>query len=218
MPFEPTHGQSYGRTYNIWAMMRQRCTNPNAANYALYGGRGVSVDPRWNKFANFLEDMGHPPSPKHTLDRKDTNGNYCKENCRWSTAEEQQNNKRNSVLLTGFGKTQTMMQWSRELGIRYDVLQHRIRTMNLDIEAAAKMPKGSHNLRPVVCFTLSEREPVACWESLAAMEKATGLDKRTVHACLQGRNKSAKGYFWAYASQDEFTEISTKVGSLLTFT
>lgn len=212
------HGNSYGRTYNIWAMMRQRCSNPRAQNYVNYGARGISVDPRWDKFALFLEDMGHPPTLTHTLDRINVLGNYTKQNCRWATAEEQQNNRRNAVVLTGFGKTMTMKQWSRELGIRYDVMQYRIRTMGLSLEEAATMPKGSCIQQPVVCYSLHEKKPIACWESLAAMEKATGLDKRTIHSCLVGRGKSAKGYFWAYVTQEEFSTLSTTLKNSLTFT
>lgn len=80
-------------TYLSWAGMKQRCLNPNHAKYWNYGGRGITIDPRWMEFEAFLEDMGTRPRGK-TLDRKDANGPYCKENCKWSTNRQQRRNQR----------------------------------------------------------------------------------------------------------------------------
>ena len=79
-------------TYRSWESMRQRCNNKNATMYHRYGGRGISVCPRWNSFANFLEDMGERPSGA-TLDRVDNDAGYRKENCKWSTRKEQADNR-----------------------------------------------------------------------------------------------------------------------------
>jgi hypothetical protein len=75
--------------------MIQRCTNPNATKYPIYGGRGVRVCERWREFPSFLADMGEPP-PGLTLDRIDANGNYEPGNCRWLDQKGQQNNRRNN--------------------------------------------------------------------------------------------------------------------------
>lgn len=75
--------------------MKQRCTNSKREDYEHYGGRGITFDPRWKFFVNFLSDMGERPDDK-TLDRIDVNGNYEPGNCKWSSKLEQANNKRNS--------------------------------------------------------------------------------------------------------------------------
>lgn len=81
-------------TYSIWTGMKARCKNPNHKSYPDYGGRGIKVCEHWEDFFNFLCDMGHAPSPQHTLDRIEVNGNYEKANCKWSTRSEQNLNKR----------------------------------------------------------------------------------------------------------------------------
>ena len=97
------HGHTGGEkgrpspTYQAWHAMRQRCTNPNTAQWLDYGGRGISVCDRWADFRNFLEDMGERPEGK-TLDRwPDKNGNYEPGNCRWATPKEQTENQRTKI-------------------------------------------------------------------------------------------------------------------------
>ena len=89
-------------TYTAWINMKDRCNNPNYCGYANYGGRGITYDPLWETFENFLADMGERPEciDPYSLDRRDTNGNYSKNNCRWATPTEQQLSKRISVKNT----------------------------------------------------------------------------------------------------------------------
>lgn len=87
------HGSKHDPTHRAWLEMRRRCNNPNCISFERYGARGIKVCERWDSFANFLEDMGARP-PGLSLDRIENNGNYEPDNCKWSTAKEQANNRR----------------------------------------------------------------------------------------------------------------------------
>jgi hypothetical protein len=83
-------------TYSVWNNMHQRCDNPKNRSYRYYGGRGITVCDRWSGedgYDNFLKDMGQRPKGLE-IDRIDVNKGYCKENCRWVTRTENNQNKR----------------------------------------------------------------------------------------------------------------------------
>lgn len=90
------HGMYGTREHRSWNALKARCNNPNNNRYYLYGGRGITVCNEWLTFEGFYRDMGNRPIGT-SIDRIDTNGNYCKENCKWSTPSEQAYNRRKKV-------------------------------------------------------------------------------------------------------------------------
>ena len=88
-------GERDTKEHRAWWHMRSRCLNPKHTDFAYYAGRGITVCERWrNSYALFLADVGRAPSPKHSLDRIDNNGNYEPGNVRWATWSEQMRNRR----------------------------------------------------------------------------------------------------------------------------
>ncbi len=120
-----THGMRNSRPYSIWTGMMSRCNNPNATGYENYGGRGIKVCKEWSDFSIFFRDMGTPGKSK-TLDRRDNNAGYSKDNCRWATQKEQGNNTRLNVFVTAFGESKPLNQWAEEKGIKYVTLYARL--------------------------------------------------------------------------------------------
>lgn len=114
--------------------MKTRCYNKNYEHFKHYGERGIKVCEEWlNDFMTFYNwSMSNGYKDNLTIDRIDVNGNYEPSNCRWLTNEEQQNNKRRNIRLTYNGKTQTITQWARELGIKRELIERRHRRGYID--------------------------------------------------------------------------------------
>ena len=105
--------------YDVWHHMRQRCLNKNSSLYKYYGNREIKIDPKWDSFANFKEDMGSGYKKGLTLDRIDNNKGYSKENCRWATWDQQSKNKRNNVVIQYNGESHVLIDWAKIVGITY---------------------------------------------------------------------------------------------------
>lgn len=89
-----SHGLSKSKLYTVWCNMIARCENKKNNHYERYGGRGIKVCIEWRgSFTKFKEDMGDIPFEGATMDRKDNNKGYSKENCRWVTNQENCNNR-----------------------------------------------------------------------------------------------------------------------------
>lgn len=135
--------------YHAWCTLKQRCKNPNAPNYADYGGRGISVCERWEKFENFYADMGPRPSPEHSLDRIDNDGPYEKANCRWALRYIQQRNRRWNHLIEYAGENLTLSEWSERTGFKWVTIYGRLRR-GWSIETALTLAPSTTNsvMRP----------------------------------------------------------------------
>lgn len=147
-----THGYaSHGRRtpehriWRVWSQMRQRCQNTNDQRYDYYGGRGIKVCERWdglNGFVNFLADMGPRPEG-FQLDRKDNDGDYCPENCRWVSRKEQNRNTRQALKVTYNGETKAVGEWAEQLGIPKNTLKSRLFRAGWSVERAFTTPVRS---------------------------------------------------------------------------
>lgn len=136
-----THGLSNSRIYRIWRNMKSRCYNPNAARYESYGGRGIKVCDEWrNSFESFYSwAMSNGYSDELSIDRKDVNGNYTPDNCRWIPMDKQADNKSNSRLFEYNGEAHTVSEWSKIFGISRDIIWNRIKR-GWDIERVFTQP------------------------------------------------------------------------------
>ena len=179
------------RIYSIWVGMKDRCTNPNSVNWPNYGGRGIKLCERWLKFETFYEDVGDPPSDKHTIDRKNNDGNYEPRNVKWATMTEQASNRRSSNIIMFNGKSLTVTQWARELGIKRITISNRLNLYGWSIKDAlttpvtnggpvAKKPRAGEPLKVVKEKRQKQREEEEAREAVNLIEYRG--DKKTLAA------------------------------------
>lgn len=120
-------GSGVSREYRAWVSIKSRCENPKSKAYNGYGGRGIQICQRWRaSFADFLADMGPCPTNKHSIDRRDNDGSYEPDNCRWATRVEQQNNTRRNRIISYKMETKTLAEWCRELNLNYHRARNRL--------------------------------------------------------------------------------------------
>lgn len=134
-----SHGQWGTRLYGIWTTMKTRC------RYQNYKSKGIVVCKEWQTFEPFYKwAMENGYSDDLTIDRRDNDGNYCPENCRWVTRKVQNNNKGNNHKITYNGETHTMAEWAEITGISYGNIRNRINKLKWSVEKAFTTPtKGS---------------------------------------------------------------------------
>jgi hypothetical protein len=123
--------------YKVWNNFKTRCYNSNTLNYNRYGGRGITVCDKWLTFEGFLEDMGKRPSRNHSLDRINNDGNYCKDNCRWTTRKEQTRNRSTNVYIFYNGRNMILKDLAKEVGLDYQVIKRRL-DKGVDINIAVR--------------------------------------------------------------------------------
>lgn len=123
-----THARSKTALYKVWGGMIRRCEDAHHKSFKGYGARGISVCSRWHSFEAFRNDMGERPSPRHTIERVNNDGNYEPGNCRWATLQEQARNRRSARILTIFGESKSVIEWSEDsrCAVGYDAFSQRV--------------------------------------------------------------------------------------------
>jgi hypothetical protein len=125
--------------------MKSRCYCETTIRFADYGGRGISVCDRWrDDFAAFLADVGQKPTPKHSLDRIDVDGNYEPGNVRWATIREQNTNTRRSIYATIDGVTLPIIEWAEKNGLYQELVAARLRRGWSPEDAVSLPPSWKH--------------------------------------------------------------------------
>lgn len=139
-PNNTKHGMSHTRINSTYRKMKQRCFSETDSRYKDYGGRGITICNEWlgkDGFINFYNwaiNNGYDDSL--TIDRINVNGNYCPENCRWSTWKEQARNQRKSIIISFEGKTLPLKEWAEIKNVPYERLRKRIVNLGWSVERA----------------------------------------------------------------------------------
>jgi hypothetical protein len=120
-----SHGASRTAEYRVWKHMHARCSDPADKRYENYGGRGIRVCARWNRFDGFIADVGPRPSAAHSIERLSVDGDYEPANVIWATAPEQARNKTTTVFISVDGKVGRLVDFADELRLPYDTLYKR---------------------------------------------------------------------------------------------
>lgn len=140
-----THGYSRHPLYQAHYDMLRRCYDSSRKDYPHYGGRGIVVCEDWKEpggkgFENFLQDSKHFTGSGGEIDRRDVNGNYCPENCKWATRKEQTRNTRFNHVIEYKGESKCLAEWSEILEIPYHMLQDRLVKLGWAVEKALTYP------------------------------------------------------------------------------
>lgn len=146
-----THGDKDSPLYVIWMAMRQRCQNPRNKSYLRYGGRGIRVCDEWQDYATFKADMGPRPSPHHSIDRIDNNGNYEPANCRWADLTTQARNKSNNSGVRRDGVWKTWSEWAETAAVGPELLRSRVVVWGWPFEEAMTTPPGKRKKPATGC-------------------------------------------------------------------
>jgi len=141
------HHMSGERPYRIWRGMVDRTTNPDSPDWGHYGGRGITLDPRWRTFKGFWADMQEGYADNLTLDRIQVNAGYTKSNCRWATGAEQQANKRTTRFVSFQDRQMHLAEFCRMTGVNRGAIapylqRHQTGDTAIAAYLKSKYPRG----------------------------------------------------------------------------
>lgn len=167
----PKDNRTKHELYDTWYHMKRRCYTKSCKEYPNYGNRGIVVCERWlSSFWDFVSDMGDKPTPKHSIDRINNDGNYEPSNCRWATTKEQARNTSYNVYFNYDGKNMCLVDWAEHLGVRVDTLSRRHRRgLSIDKMLVKKIHSNPHG------WYLNDK-----WYNCGELGKIYGFDRRVM--------------------------------------
>ena len=170
------HGSIGTRLYRIWSGMIERCHNPNNRNYKNYGSRGIIVCNEWRlDFTAFQTwALANGYQDDLTIDRKENDGPYSPQNCRWISLKEQQNHKRDNRLLTFNGETHNITEWAKITGINRGTISSR-----LDLGWSAEKIFSAKPQKKIIIIFNGESHSISEWSRI------TGINIQTIHSRLK---------------------------------
>jgi hypothetical protein len=192
--------------YSTWRGMIQRCYDKNSSSYKNYGGRGVSICDEWrNDYLAFYRWAISSGAKKSlTIDRIDTNGNYCPDNCRWATATEQARNTRLTRKVFFDGMEISIRDLAEKFGVNFDAFRGRLNSGHYTIEEAVglvkhevKRSKRPNKRKAVLQFSI-DGTLLREWSSAYEISESLRIPMKSIGNCCRGVYRSAHGYVWKY--------------------
>lgn len=185
-PTNYVHGMKGAPIYGVWNSMKNRCSNPKIASFKSYGGRGIKVCERWQKFENFYADMGDRPSDNHSIERRNNNSDYSPENCYWADKATQAKNKRNNRFIEANGERLHLAEWARRLGCNPPAILARLATGMSEVEAVTKPIPGRPNSRltDIQAAEIRSKYPGMSMQKIADL---FGVSKKTIFNVIHGK-------------------------------
>ena len=197
--------QQYKKLYWAWKSMKQRCLNPKCSAYKNYGGRGIRICERWYSFEPFLEwALSTNWRNGLELDRKDNDGDYSPENCRWVNRRENINNRRCSLIIEINGVSRCRTEWEKTLNLPSGIIKSWVFTHGKSyavdrlievIKCGYKRKDYSrnHNSLPVLCV-----ENGKTYHSIRAAAKELGINNGNISKVVKS-GRSTGGYHFKSA-------------------
>ena len=210
------HGMTRTRIHTTWQSMKSRCYDKNNHSFSHYGGRGITMCDEWkNSFDSFYSwAISNGYTDELTIDRIDNNKGYAPDNCRWISMTEQNNNRRNNVILEHNGEKDSLANWCKKLNLDYkhyytvyrnhfrgqpnvtldDILNCKVQSRN---RGKSKIILSKKDKRQLMQYSL-DGQLIKTWSSSTEAERIAGFNAKAIRNCCCGLSDSSGGYVWKF--------------------
>lgn len=194
----------YKRIKSILYKMHDRCENPQNINYQYYGEKGIKVCDEWkydeNGINNFVEwSISNGYDSNLEIDRKDNNGNYCPQNCRWVTHKINCNNKSDNRNVDYNGVRYTVSELAEKFEINKNTIIERL---NKNIDPVNYKKDYQYLKRKVYQFT-KDKQLVAEYESIKECAKKLDTYEVCISRVCNGYRKTHKGFIFSFNKEEQ---------------